>query len=89
MSLYNKKSASERGKLGVQKRRENIMAQGRESVCVGEIIFRGPLFGNAEHIIRCLTHEDREYLLREIDGVLYTPVTLRGLKRIIADRIWK
>ena len=83
-----RKRLKERGKLGVQKRRENIMRMGAESVEVAQIIFSGKLFSNETHIIRCLSHEDETHLVIEIDGMLYKPQTIRGLKKIIAERIW-
>ena len=82
-----KKRLSERGKLGVKKRQENIMREVEEAKYLGTIIFDGPLF-KGKHIMTCFSHTDHAHLRIKIDDKYHKPQTVRGLRAVIAKRIF-
>jgi len=83
-----KEKASIKGKLGVKKRQENMKQRAVQSKCIGTIVFSGLLFGDKRYTLRCLSHHYENHFLVEINGALYQPRTFRGLKTIIANKIW-
>lgn len=56
---------------------------------VGRIRFDGPMFGGCEHVIRVAARGDDAALLVEVDGRPFRPLTLRGLRGILARRLWR
>lgn len=63
------------------------LARVQESVEVGVIRFSGPMFGGAEHVLRCLVRDADPALLIEIDGLAHRPRSIRGLRKLLAERI--
>ena len=53
---------------------------------VGTIIFNGPCFGG-EHTLRLLHRDGEAKLLLEVDGKAFRPLTRRGIRKILAERI--
>lgn len=84
-----RQAASEKGKRGNEVKRALMFERRAAAVECGTIVFDGPAFGGRHIITLYAPDEDTATVLIDIDGIPHTPRTLRGLKRIIGERIWK
>lgn len=53
---------------------------------VGTIIFNGPMF-NGRHILTLFARDGEKHLFPTVDSRPFKPVTIKGLRRMIAERI--
>lgn len=65
-----------------RKRRETAATD----IEVGTIIFNGPMF-NGRHIMTLFARAGEPHLFPTVDSKPFRPVTIRGLRRMIAKRI--
>lgn len=79
----------ERAMAGVaaRERKRMAMVDAPESVEVGAVLFRGPMFGGF-HCIRIMCRSDAERdVWMEADGQVLRPRTARGARAAVARRI--
>jgi hypothetical protein len=74
-------------RAGVLAREKKKREQAQETECVGTVTFDGPMFGGV-HVMRCLFSEDYSdrYLMIDVDGAAFRPLTVEGVRKVIAKR---
>jgi hypothetical protein len=75
-----------RSRLGVLARERKRLAEAEDAQWCGSIIFVGPMFNGGHWMTLKVRGEDR-HMLPDIDGNPFRPLTLRGLRGLIAKRI--
>lgn len=75
-------------RAGVLVRERKKREQTHAAECVGTVTFDGPMFGGV-HVMRCLFSEDYSdrYLMIDVDGAAFRPLTVEGVRKLIAKRI--